>query len=261
MVKQLYDERKLSFYRRKFFPLIRDNVVTGYNVYKKIPSVESRFAVDYLHSELGENDAHRGEFFDLLKDFDRGIPIEKVSESVVDRDAVYETLPEWENPEDMRFFDVYGNPIPRSELLDFEGRVIGESLQYDLAIPVEDERQLLDLIDVFNKKLYGKQIDERGLFKLDESGKKIINEDRLPSNPWEIPLIVIRADEKKEFKTFQKIDLFQIWERGGRENIIQSLCDKESSRFEIRLKGMPEFEFQILKRFVNNLFVSEYINP
>ena len=181
--------------RIRYYPLIAQGLATGYNLYlAPLPTPNFRFGFSYYHSELKPTDDHFNTLFQRIRNYSstnlqpviRGNIMS--SSLVLPRNAVYLIKPEWKNPSDMHYYDLQGFPlIPTKE--GFQRLVVGESLQYELFIAVESEKELRNLANFF-KRYASKDL-------LNMHGKKVIHNEEPVKNGlaiddscWSVPLFV-----------------------------------------------------------------------
>ena len=113
------NERDLTRIRSQYFPLIANEVITGYNLYLTLFDYsQGRLFLNYLHSNLKPGDAHFRELSEKL--MDKGFIEERIvvdsevidKERIIAREADYLTRADWEDPPNMRYFDFSGREIP-----------------------------------------------------------------------------------------------------------------------------------------------------
>ena len=261
-------EQDLRVIRSKYFPLITQGTITGYNLYAKLfDYAQGRLFLHYLHSDLKPTDEH----FRLLsrKLRQRGLLEEKViintgvigKEKVTEREADYVTKAYWEDSPHMRYFDFDGNEIPVEKAKSLDEDVIGEVLQYDWLIKADNETELRALIDCFKK--YASK------FVLDRKGRKVIEEGRDKENKyavpqsWEVPLLVCATTGKRKpgmLDDFLRVNQFNIPERLGNTPIVVStLVRGKSKEFQEYLVN-EGLAIQPEKRYALRVFVEDYID-
>jgi hypothetical protein len=190
------NEPDLVRIRDFYFPMIKDGVITGYNLYSKnFDYSEAHYFLNYLHSGLKPGNRHLEELVAKLKE-ELNLDL-KAKTTIKDRiigrsrflsrDSTYALEPDWENPSNMRFFTYEGKEITLEEAKVLGGPLIGESLQYDLLIKISDVRELRSLLNLF--KLYTSKIklDERGN-KILDNGVEVQNNEAI-TDAWAVPLI------------------------------------------------------------------------
>lgn len=149
-----FRENELEFWRKLFFGFIRDEVITGYNIYKKEMHLKNPIILNYLHSELGPKDKHLSELVEVLKnEADMDIS-EKIKDTILLRDAYYKGKndPLWINPEKQNFYTLNGEKLEPHRLLDYDGPIIIEEVQHDLSIGINNKSELERVLKVFKEK-------------------------------------------------------------------------------------------------------------
>ncbi len=265
---QLLKERESALHRirLKYFHLIRDRIITGYNLYQKPFTQSSGLSLTYMHSNLKPEDIHFKELTDKLRKFDF------LKESVVindrliemkdriEREADYITKADWENPMGTRYFDFDGIELSENEAKKI-GDVIGESFQYDLVFRVENEDELVHLVSFF--KHYTSK------FRLDRHGKKLIkNDDFVVNNDaiegaWDIPLLVCTTEDDKKPKNL--VDFLAV----RQFDVLETLVDRNVTLSTLVRKYVKELQAsltkigivpQIYKKYALRVFVEDYID-
>lgn len=262
-------EEELKRIRNRYFPLIKQGLITGYNLYSNQHHIsEDELSINYLHSNLRPTDAHFIELCNKLKN-EGGIILEErmhVNNKLVNRAeksnryATYVNKPEWEDHSNMRYFDFNGNEIPPDKAKDLERVLIGESIQYDLLLCVKNEEELRKLINLLKKYTSKFRLDKKGRIVI-KNGIFVPNEESI-SGAWEIPFVVCTAPKDKKPKNF--IDLlaisqFDIQERLGAYDVsLNTIVRANTEELERRLheKGII---FRRSKRYLLRVAVEQYI--
>src|SRR3989344_7995483 len=163
MNRSNFDESARQYYRNLLFPIIREGIITGYNLYRERFTTDSPFTVTYFHSDLKiPSSRHLRELTDKLKDECDQRITERITDSVIARIAAYK-VGEWEaNPRNIKFFDVDGNEIPLKDIDYHEGIIIAEGRQYELNLRVENKKELRRLLKVMNRTVNFYEIDKYG---------------------------------------------------------------------------------------------------
>ncbi len=254
-----FNEEYLQQFRSLLFPIIGKELITGYNIYRIVDKSKKRpsFQLSYFHSDLSEKDEHRTALVEKLSDYGVIHLTEKVEENIICRNASYITKNLWDDPLRTRYFDTSGNKILEETLLDFEGIIIAESLQYDMNIGVESEKDLALLIKIVNKHLYKYIRNVQGNYVL-KKGEKALNPDGIPG-AWDIPLISLRTDKRKIIEGFSEISEIIIEMQGNEEIMASLFIDRKTKQFLNELKSKSQ-EFSKIPILANSLFVDKYIN-
>jgi len=258
-----FDRSELEFYRKVFLPRIVSGVITGYNVYREDISYEEPFVINYLHSKLRPEDEHRKELLDEIKRQFNPLVIERIVDRVVDRTANYKSERRWVMPRTENIYDKNGRQLSLEELDSYDGPIIKERLEYDLAIKIVDEKELKELLTLLREKCYKYSIDEDGEFVY-INNEKVPNPRRIRDEPWEIPLITVTNRKPVELKGFSKIRKYQFKNsKNGFKSLTSLFTGSNTARFnstvatDFTLSSMKEFDIELL---ANNLFVKEYLN-
>lgn len=261
-------EEDLQRIRNKYFTLIADGIITGYNLYSKLFDYsKGRLFLNYLHSELRPEDRHFKELSEILRT--KGFLEERIiindglvdREETLEREADYITRASWDDPLDMRYFDFYGKELTREEAKVLRGDVVGESLQYDLLLRVKDEPELRKVVDLFK--------EYASMHILDKNGRKIIkNNDYVENenaiyNAWDTPLLICTNKSNKKPRNlydFLAVNQFNILEQFGNNSIILStLLRTKSKKFHKILEERKD-KFQFDKKYAPRVFVEDYID-
>ncbi len=111
----LKNEKDLQRIRSIYFNLIKNEIITGYNLYPKLFDYsQGNLFLNYLHSDLKPEDRHFQELYKILRS--EGFLEEIIvindelvdSREIIEREADYITQSNWENPLNMRYFDFKG---------------------------------------------------------------------------------------------------------------------------------------------------------
>ncbi len=269
-----FPENKIQEIREIFFPLVgeepKERIITEFNVYdtREIKDINAVFQVNYLHSNLGKEEAHRQEFEKFISEYGLVHLIENIDENLLVRHADYFTQPYWEDPEHVRYFTTKAKELSKNEVFDYDGTVIAESKQYDMLICVENRKDLRQLMKMFRKHFYLNDIDSYGRYILDKTKSKIPNDDSVKNDPWDIPLITIDYHDKRRVRGFKKIKQVNLKKIKSEDfwdeiMLISSLTDKRYRLFIEELKKNKKkynMQFKNFEKLVNRLFVDEYIN-
>jgi hypothetical protein len=182
-----FTDEELAKYRRVLAPLFRDRTITGFNIYPEIYEGKTRFAVSYLHEDLDENNPHKVELLDRIAENHLAHLITTIVGRIVRRRAVYLSPQIWFDNRRPNVYDFEGNPIPTERINEFE-EFLQEDLQYDMTLDVDNEKDLADLLQVFDKHANKFKIDARGNILEGE-----LNPDKIKHNPWDIPVVLVRS--------------------------------------------------------------------
>ena len=262
------NERDLTRIRSQYFPLIANEVITGYNLYLTLFDYsQGRLFLNYLHSNLKPGDAHFRELSEKL--MDKGFIEERIvvdsevidKERIIAREADYLTRADWEDPPNMRYFDFSGREIPAEKAKSSKKELIGETLQYDWLIKLNNEEELRQVIDIF--KAYA------GKFQLDNYGRKImIDSDpqhnrKAVSEAWEIPLLVCTSTDNKKpsiLIDFLRVNQFNISERLGEVPITLSTLVRAKSKELKNFLQEQSHNINLIKKYALRVFVENYID-
>ena len=263
------NEADLARIRQTYFPLIKDRTITGYNLYtEEFDYSDAPYFLNYLHSDLKKGDKHLEELIEILK-ADNLDPKSRmtIKERVIDRsqiasrNAVYIVEPEWENPQNMNYFDFTGNPIPLAQGLQTE-LLIGESVQYDLLLRIEDLKELRRAIDLFKKYTSKLKLDKKGNIIKVRKRISVSNADAI-TNSWLVPLLFCSSSDNKKPKSSP--DLLNIFDVrinepiGNKTGVVSSLVKKRIKALLSTLDSM-EIEYDIQNRYALRIFVEEYLD-
>ncbi|MEK6904161.1 MAG: hypothetical protein AABW87_01060, partial [Nanoarchaeota archaeon] len=264
-------ESDLERMRSQYFPLIKSNVITGYNIYPiQFGYPEDGLSLHYLHAYLRMGDKHFRELFERLAR-EAQINLEGrifINNNLIDRantiprEADYITDPGWKDPPGTRYFDFDGNEIPSERAKRLKNKLlIGEGLQYDLMIKAIDELELRRLVDVFKKYASEDQLDMNGRKIRDEEGYK---ENELAiSEAWDAPLLFYTNNTPKDMTTFPDfvpVTQFIIPEQlNGKPVIVSTLVAKKTKEFHRTLKR-NKIRPKTDRRHVLRAFVEDYLD-
>ena len=247
-----FDPAILASFRSVFFPAIVSGQLTGFNVYRERPRSAIPYLVNYLHSDLGllpdgSPHPHRSELLDKLQQFGQVNILPRLTESIVDRMAIYKVGDWEENPEGLNYYNAEGNPLPVDQLQSYEGLLIVEGKQYDLGIEASTRRDLERILGVLNKYTYMNRVGRRGRI-LDEENPKAI------TGAWKIPLVTVTTDRRQKINGFAPIS-----------DIAVAISDHEACA--IVLSPDPLFQYlasqglspAIMEKRVNTPFLKNYL--
>jgi hypothetical protein len=256
-------EEDLERIRALLFPLIHDRIITGYNIYpSSLKRADGLFFLNYLHSDLRKEDKHYQELGDML--VKQGIAEERINiydqlidrQEVAERNADYVTLPDWQDPAGMRYFDFDGNEIPPEIAKRLERELIGEGMQLELLIRLKDEEELRKATCMFRR--YASE------FKLDRYGRKIgTNNPESIAGAWEVPLVVCTTSTNKKPRflvDFLRVNEFSFYEKlGGEDVFVSTLVRRKTRELRNALKKLG-VDIDSRKKYVMRLFVEKYID-
>ncbi len=229
MPERIFDPEVLKRTRKLFFPAIATDIITGYNIYPESPARPyAKFQVSYLHSNLNENNEHRQELEEKIKEFGITVVLRPARCQRVDRTAAYRLEQGWQADE---YYDAKGNSIPQNRVDDLVKQgipIIGVSKQYDLRICIDDQKTLCALLEIFRKYVNAYLINKK-------TGKPITyqsgNERRIRRNrkhkitdAWEIPFVSVDTNEDIQLQGFQQVKKISI---DGFDADISTLIDKK----------------------------------
>ena len=263
------NESLLSSIRNIFFPLIKNKIITGYNVYPSYPITGGfPYFIHYLHSDLTGRHKHYRELADILEE--RGFLKKAIrindklidTHEVIDRQADYIAMASWKNPQKMRYFTPDCREITKKEAKK-RREVIGEGEQYDLIIAVNNDNELKDLRRIFKKNASKFIIDRFGRVVEDKNQEPRKNKNPV-YNAWEVPLLVCTSnnDIKPRYLTdFLKVRQFNITYSTdpGVSVIISSLVRNNAGKFRQFLTE-KNFDFAESKKYALRVFVEDYID-
>ncbi len=194
------EKSKIQKIRETLFPLIGNNVITGFNIYENQFHQKSKYLLSYLHSELNPEDKHRQELIEKIKQYADIDIIQNMLFEIVDRHTSYKLKSGWKAG---HYYTIKAKLLTETEAnlaLKRKDVVIGVDIQDDMKIHIDDYRELLQVIDVFNRYANTYVINKNtGKFEKKRKGKKLINifnEKAIPGS-WEIPLITLSTKEKR----------------------------------------------------------------
>jgi len=262
------NEEDLQRIRIRYFPLIRDRIITGYNLYQRpFNYPKRRLFLNYLHSNLRPEDRHFKELFEKLKQ--EGVSLEGrilINSKLVDkkefkeRVADYRTEPDWKDSSNTRYFDFDGNPMPVEIAKSLGIPLIGEAIQHDLLIRIRDESELHILIDLFKRYVSKHQlgIDGKRILK---NGEPKPNREAV-YGASEVPLIIYTNTgyETKDLKDFLPIKEFMILENLGGVNIVLSTLVGKRAKQVNKILNKRKARTKVFDRYTLSLFVEDYVD-
>lgn len=202
--------KEVKKYRTLLFPLLGYNVITGFNIYETKQPTESKFILNYLHSDLDENKSHRQELEEKLKAFFNTLSFRKITFEKIDRHTAYKLKKGWEA---QKYYNISGEELKGKEL----GRarflnetIIGAAYQNDLEMPIDSINDLKKILEIFRKHCNFYLIDKnKGTYVKSKKGNKLRNRQRIVDS-WEIPLIILKSEEELNLISFPKVDEIKI---------------------------------------------------
>lgn len=263
------NEADLQRIREKYFPLLERRLITGYNLYAKLFEYsEGTLFLDYLHSDLEPTDRH---FMELTKRLqqDGGIDLDErviVNSKLVERTerkervADYITLPTWENPSDMRYFDFDGNEVPKKKSSRMPA-VIGESIQYDLLIKANSENELRILATLFKRCASRHQLDRNGR-KILVDNKPVRNIDAI-FEPSDVPVLICtntKNTKPPNLPDFVTVTQFNVLERIGNIKVVWSTLARTQARGLYHALKEKNQELALEKKYALRVFVEDYLD-
>jgi|SRR3989344_131109 len=263
------NEADLARIRQTYFPLIKDRTITGYNLYtEEFDYSDSPYFLNYLHSNLKQGDNHLEELVEILKVGNLDIQSRMtIKERIIDRsqigfrNAVYIVKPEWENPQNMNYFDPEGNPIQLDQGLKMR-TLIGESVQYDLLLRIKDLKELRRTIDLFKKYTSELKLDKKGSIVKIRGRISVPNHDAI-TNSWLVPLLFCSSsDDKKPKSSPDLLNIFDVRINepiGNKTGVVSSLVKKRIKALLSTLdsKGI---DYNVKNRYALRVFVEEYLD-
>lgn len=257
MVGKKFNKQILRKYRKILFPIIAKEIITGYNVYTNRSPSKSKYMINYLHSDLGFENArpqmHLSELIDRLNKFGPPNITNEIVNSVVDRIAMYK-IGDWEdNPAGLKFYDKDGKRLSKDLLKNYRGLIVAEGKQYDLGIEICSRQDLNKVLNLFNKYTFVHKINRNGQL-INKDGQICFNKNAI-HGAWEIPLIIVSANQMRR-KDFSNIAELVIVDK---EHEISTLVDKALVGLEKEL-NIHKLNYSILRKFVDRAFVELYIN-
>ncbi len=264
----LEKEDNLKQIRKLFFPIMDEDIITGYNLYtQKVEFPKINFFLSYLHSDLTNRHKHFKELTKLLEKEGFLKPILIINDALVnlnlsvERYATYVTIPHWKDPKKTRYFTFNGKELGYKEAKKLNIELIGENKQYDMHIKIENDEQFRELVNIFKKHVSKYQLDYYGRIKVDQFDDPIENKNAI-YNSWEIPLITITKEKKpnksQDFLTINKFDTnYQL--NSLDRVIINSLVRAKTKRFKevLTRKGL---DYDVSKRFALRTFIERYVD-
>ncbi len=269
--EQLIEENEAAIVqvRHLFFPLIRDGIITGYNIYDKLPGYSpNKLFLNYLHSDLSPSHQHFQELTKILEQEGLTSNILNIGHELVDsseikeRHATYITKPEWEDAPKMRYFLFDGAEVSQKEAEELGVDLVGEVLQYNMLLKIKNETELRRIIDLFKKHVAS--------FIINDFGRKIKNKDGVPVEntaaiykSWDIPLLICTSTNNKKprtLKDFLKINQFNISYRFENNSVVISTIVRNKSRNLERFLVTEGLNYEKNKKYVLRIFVEDYID-
>lgn len=221
--------------------------------------------MNYLHSDLRREDRHFRELSKILRRADLLEERVLINSELIDRGQVvarqadYKIEPDWDNPSDMRYFDLDGNPV----LPSIAGGLllIGECLQHDLLLRINTESELRRAVDIFKKYA--------SWFKLDKYGRRITRKDKLPENKdavygaSEIPLLICTSSDNrkpKNLRDFIAVNQFDMPEMLGNNRVTVSTITKTKTADLKRTLAVDGIKAEQHKKYALRVFVDDYLD-
>ncbi len=254
-----FDPEALEKSRRLFFPIIAEGIVTGYNVYRHRPETNAPFIVNYLHSDLsfdktGKPLPHLEELTDKLSKFGPAQIIEKITNSIVDRIAVYKVGDWEENPAGLTFYDQNGKVLSAEDLKKHRGLIVVEGKQYDLGIELSHQTDVDKVLRLLRESVFRYEIDDDGNVK-NLNDKPVINRNAI-SGSWDIPLITLSSRENSKKRGFRPVEEITVTEL---DHVIATLIDKNAERLRTSLQSQ-NVAFKRQEKLANSAFIDLYLN-
>jgi len=218
-------KQEIQHFRKLLFPLMHFNVITGFNIYDNRTKPETKFILDYLHSELEEDREHRQELEDRIRKYFDSISLQKLEFEKINRHTSYKLKKGWE-----------------AARLNNE-TIIGVAFQNDLEIGINNKRDLLHILEIFRKYFNYYKIDKMtGKYVTSDKGNKLRNKNRA-TDSWEVPLIVVKTSEPELMQSYPQISEFQIMREryfidtlvGNREKTLSKLLDNAGLKYNTEL--------------------------
>lgn len=259
-------EDDLQRIRKTYFPFLKKHLLTGYNLYFDRPrDLSSRFLLHYMHSDLTPTDAHFHELFRLIdakKSTGDCLETKVMHHKIYERSATYITETSWDNALTMRYFTFDGEEILPGYLACRQGYVVGEVLQYDLALAIDDVSELRFFINLFKKRASHFKLNYLGRFSL-YSGKNSINLSAIP-NSWQIPLLWFSV-KNPSAKPKNLRDFLLVYEHscdvqfGSSSLLLSTLLPRHHTDF-VKFTKDQRVCFSSAKRYALRAFVEEYLD-
>lgn len=261
------NEIDLQRIRTKYFPLIAERIITGYNLYPRLFDYSNgRLFLNYLHSDLRPDDRHFQELSDILRSEGLLECIVSVSDEVVDsrnplpRKANYTTESDWEDPSDTSYFDLQGNKIPPNLAKAMRIPLVAEGVQYDLLLHARDQKELRRLVTFFKKYTSKTALDRYGKKRASSVDGFEENPQKI-ANAWDVPLLVctsLDVSKPKVLRDFLRVSQINVQESlGGSVVVLTTLVRRNEDLLVSRLKGI-EVNPQVRRKYVLRGFV-DYI--
>lgn len=289
-----FKSNELEFWRKLFFRFIREELITGYNIYKKELHLKNPIILNYLHSELSSGDKHLNELIEVLKnEADLDIS-KKIKDTILLRDAYYKSKndPLWINPDKQNFYTLEGERLEPKDLLDYDGPIVIEEVQHDLFIGINNKRELNQLLKIFKEKapLYLLVQDcsdyltcKDGTVEMNNHNYKIkdflktfygvedlksveITKDGKIENPlhfdygaWEVPLLLLNKPSNEVW--FDEISHFK-FSKDTFESFLSFLIKSKKDMLIEKLRDNAEISllsYEESLKYANKLFIKQYI--
>ncbi len=265
----IQNEALLGEIRKIFFPLIKNGIITGYNIYASYYfSQEFPYVLHYLHSDLTKRHKHYKELTVILEAEGLLTKITRITDrlmntsELIDRVADYSTRPGWKDPMQIRYFTFNGIEVSKRAAKRI-GEVIAEGKQYDLIIKASNEDEVKELKKIFKKRAAKYKIDKFGRIVMDAVQEPVQNKNTI-YNAWEIPLLFVTSKthcKPKSLTDFLKVKQFYITypvhERIS--VVINTLVRSKADEFRHFLVE-TNLEFKELKGYALRIFVDDYID-
>lgn len=163
----------------------------------------------------------------------------------------------------MRYFDFDGNQIPQEAARERNVPLIGESLQHDLLLGVNNASELRSLVKVFKRYCSKEKMDKWGR-KIIKAYSPVSNEKYAVVGAQDIPLLICTSTTNRKPKNlcdFLAVNQFSMKEQLGRDTqvVVRTLAKRRSTELRESLEGMG-FEIRVEKKYVLRLFVEDYID-
>ena len=254
MSEQKFNEVIMNQYRSMLFPFISNNIISGYNLYKKRFKQNRSYKITYFHSDMKNiRDKHIKELLSRLKEnYDYKIN-ETIKNSIITRIAVYK-IGDWEeNPKNIRFFNSNGDELSIKDLDRYNDIIIAEGKQYEMNLEVNNKKDLRNLIKILSEGVNFYILNKNGKIVLSDEGLPKINTNAVYGS-WEVPLLTIKNDNNiNGFLDCLEFSLI----RKEYEAVI--LVRKQKKKLGESLDKLL-LEYKESKLVVNKLFVESYLD-
>ncbi len=215
--------------KKLLFPAIAMDIITGYNEYQNpTPPLNTKYKISYLHSNLKNDDEHRKELEEKVREFGINFVLQPQKYQRVDRTASYRLERGWQADE---YYNANGTRVANKDidaLINQKVPIIGVTKQYDLRIGLDDRKTLDILLEILRKHtnayMINKKTGETVTYLKGNERKYKRNKKHAIIDAWEIPFISIETDETADIHGYQYVKRIAL---KGFDALISTLIDKK----------------------------------